>query len=308
MQPTPLDIPPRTKSKQPAQVARADEASVQELPSVAGFNEVRDALAIVRAAVAFLAEGHNRVTATQLCEAARDFGTFLEPWQVGQITARNGIGTKASHGKARLALDMDQLTLLRDELAGKVDAQAPLFDEELARFNLLGERVAAMRERVLAVTHLQDEARRMKEFIDQTRNIERVVAAYREQAASLKQQAETADKFGPYIAQLEAKAKSLPQLKERRAKLEKRLAEAEAHGKELDQHERVVTRTEAENVQRAAALDRKADDVQRRTQTLTLAEIEQQTADAKRELDTVLKQLGEKKGLLSKMFGSGGQS
>lgn len=291
-----------------AQQQDEQEEDVRDLPSVADLASVRRALAVVRAACALVEEGASRATATQIAQQAERSGVFLEAWEVGQIAARCGMRTRASHGKSRFVLDLDQLTDLRGRLAKMVEEVAPLLEQEMATFDGLAAQVEALRERVLQVQAMQADARRYQDFIERTRGMGRIVENYREQAAGLKQQAETADKYGPYIAQLEEKAAALPKLKQRANDLKQRVADAEAQTKDLDQQEKAVARTEAANAQRATSLGRKAEEVTRRAQTLDLAEMEQQTADARKELDGVLKQLGEKKGLLSKMFGGGGQT
>lgn len=271
---------------------------VTDLPTVGDLVEVRRCFAMLQAALSLAAEGVTRASATEVGRRAFEQGTTLQPSEIGQIASACGIASKTSHGRSRLALNVDELSHLRDAVAGHVTSLEPRFEAEIERFEDLDGRLSAMRKRVEEATAMQDELQRLQNFVDSNRNTELFLKRHHEQAEQLERQAAESKRLQAHIRDLEMAIQAIPELTKREAELAQQLSAAETLTEQLSVREATATQEEQHLGQRLGTL-------QRREALASLASLQETIQEAKRELDQVQHQLGEKKGLLSRMLGAG---
>lgn len=300
--------PESREGKRLIQAAREAQRGpvLSDLASVTDLASLYRELAIVRAAIELAQAGRLRVSASAISEHLREQGIAVPDYVVGQAMSKLKVPTRTSHGRTRFALVTELLTGITTAMEQRIAELEPQLELDLAAFDEVVERVERMHERVATIAALQEKRRLLGDYLEKNRHIERIFSDLRERTVALRDQAKHIDQWQRHVAQLEEQANELPKLKQRAADLKQRITDAEALTNDLDKQERAIAGTEATNARRAGILGRKADATRRETLVLDFVEMEQKTADAHKELDGLLRQLGEKQGLLARI--RGGQS
>ncbi|MFC1935656.1 hypothetical protein ACFLX9_02710 [Chloroflexota bacterium] len=251
-------------------------------------------LSLVQTACAMALEGITRASVTEVVRRAMEsHGTRLEASTAGQLFSAMGVRTVTSHGRNRLVLDQEELLPLRDRMAADYEKQAQEVEEYLSTFQPLVERVRALEEKRETIIRMMTREHQLKEMLREREGWLYRYRALEKEAAQLRQIVSAVTQLRGEIRSLKSRARGFSSLERRKAKLEEDVA---AHERE----EAVLSKKEE-------ALASRLDDLKRRAGWLSLAQMEQVLVEAKQELDDLSRQLGEKRSLVQKLFGKGGQ-
>lgn len=307
----PRFIPPGSPEEKRLLKERAAQAQrkVSDLALVQDLAGLERDFLVIHTAHTLAVGGTTRAAASEIATAIDNAeGVTIDPSVVGQVCSQFGVPTKVSHGRSRLALDATQLASLCQQIVARIDVLEPELEAGLAEFDAIASRVDEMLERVRIVSDQVERAKRYREYLTKTQGMDQRVAQLEQQVETRKERARSVKPLEAAIAQLDERIKAVPNLTKRKQQLEARLEQAIQQSKALDGKESEVAAKERRNAQRAAPLGRKANEIERFAKATDLAELDQALADGRKELDQLQKQLGEKRGLLSRMLGGGGSA
>ncbi|MBI4337349.1 MAG: hypothetical protein HY683_05925 [Chloroflexi bacterium] len=259
-------------------------------PVLMGLSTLRTRLALVHAACLMAMEGTTRAPVLQVVErAAEAYGVIVAASEGGQTFTALGVGTATTHGKVRLVLEPAQLQRIQERLAAQVEAAVAQVEEAVKRFGDLAARVAGLEEHLQQTVCLARRQWEIQEFVQQHRAIRDQAEAWEMEYDRAREEVARVEQLRRACADLDQKARALPDLQERRKALQQALRQHEADDAELAKQEKAL----ADRVQR----------LRDRYQWVELARVQQAIEDARRELDDLQRQLGEKRSLLGRVFG-----
>ena len=293
-QPPPLPFPrhPVRPDARPQQ----KQIKVQELVAVKELAELERDVVVMRSAYDMARKGQTRATATELAQHDKDY--FYPAWEVGQLCHRYGMQSVASHGRNRFVLDVHHLKAVADAMEKRIGVLRPAVEEDLARFDNLAESVKGLMDRVESIERLQKRRQTLADYVNANNDLEYRISRLEANARSVQERVQRAEALENYITQAEEKAKAIPRLEKRKAALDERLTGLEQKQKQTDALEKDAARREAEHARRLEQLHK-------REKWTTIAELDEAITTATSEFEVLQKQLGEKRGLLSRITGGG---
>jgi DNA repair exonuclease SbcCD ATPase subunit len=277
-------------------------------------------LALVQAALRMSMDGRTRATVTEVVDRAKEEvdNIWILPSTAGQAFSVLGFRRVNVHGERRLVLDFGQLRKIHDGLVRQFEKIKPRVEEAAERFDRLTEQVKGLEDRMDLIYSNARQEKFLREFILKHEQTPRTTANLERQYQLLKAQAQRRDQLEAACKQYEGKLDDLKPLEERWKKLKSAVDRHEAERQKLRSQEMELTENEkrlgsrlGEYKQRLrtveiAELD---EEVKRRRTELDdetktrRKELDEELRGRREELDQVLKQLGEKKTLLTRMFG-----
>jgi len=254
---------------------------------------LRKELALVQAACAMATEGVTRATAGQVVERTE---VPCSASEAGQFFARIGVRTATAHGRARLVLDAGQLQPWAQTLAAEFEELAPRVEAWLAQHQEVGQRVAELHRREGETLKLLAEEARLRESPGRDQQPGARLTSLRYRVEGLRRQVAEVPRLEREVQDLSAQAQRLPDLERKREDLASRL-------EALRQAEAQAARDEAALTVKEQALARRLERLRQRGSWTTMAELDQAIEQARRELEDVSRQLGEKRSLVGRFLG-----
>ena len=267
-------------------------------------SSMADRLRVVQAALMMALEGVTRATATEVSQRAMaEYNVHLMPSVVGQIASSLDIRRVTSHGRCRLVLDSSQLEPVRESLEARLDAVAPRVEETASSFRAVAERVGEMEDRIAQAVRLARREPEVREYLKEHRDLIARLEARERKYQQLLANAKRLEQLEAACMELEGKVKGLPVLESRRQKLLERTDHHVAEEHDIDASERRLAVRKKDLDAREDSLLGTGRRYDVREAVVDLAEVTTELSERRKELDDVLKLLGEKKGLLSRMLG-----
>ncbi|HEY50413.1 MAG TPA: hypothetical protein G4O20_01225 [Dehalococcoidia bacterium] len=261
-----------------------------------GLRELKVQLALVQAACLMSIEETTRATASQITERAiREYGIEVSASFTGQVFAGMGIGTAMTHGKNRFILDRGRLEEMRKAITVRCEELAEKLESSIKYFQDLPERIKALEKEWKDIVKLRIKERELLNYVKEERNKPSQLPYLISEANKLKEQAAKVDKLQKECRNLSRKIRSIPSLEERKKSLEAAIATHEAKVRDISAKERGLVAREEELADRIVK-------IQKRMGWVELAILEQAIKEARDEIDTLSRQLGEKRSLLDKIF------
>lgn len=268
------------------------------------LSELEVQLVLVQSACTLALEGTTRASASQI--AARTIQSYKVEATAsftGQIFSNLGIDSVTTHGKNKFVLDANHLEKMRDDIASRCQKASERLETAIEKFRDLPQKIEELRKtwkETLAIRakeqeliKLINEDRRNPSRIDYLENEYKNIRVRNERIAEIQKEAKA----------LALKEKKLPALEERTKALETTMAEHEKHVRELAERERQLAGKEQEAVKKEEVLAGRLQKLQQRLGWLELASLTEETDTARKELDSLSRQLGEKRSLLDRMLG-----
>jgi chromosome segregation ATPase len=268
-----------------------------------GLTELKLRLVLLQAAYILAIEGTNRATAQEISnKAMQDYGFDITPSFTGQVFSGLGIPTATTHGKRRFVLKADQLEKIREDLTTQCKKTQAKLQAAIKGFKDLPGKVDSLQKEWANIRALRNREQELIRAINTDRqnppDIDYLEAEYRkiqqrdERIATMKQE----------ISTLNQKEKTLASLDEKKKYIETRITAQEKKAGELAQKEREITLQEQETDRQFTFLSKRIEKLAGKTGWVDLSTLKQKVEEARKELDQVLKQLGEKRTLLDKLL------
>jgi chromosome segregation ATPase len=268
-----------------------------------GLSELKAKLALVQAACTLALEGITRATASEISmKAAREYQVEATPSFTGMIFSAMGIRTVTTHGKSKFVLESNQLEKIRSEITMKCEEIQAKLKEAVKKFQDLPKRIDS----------LQVEWTKLRTFRAREQELIRVINADRQnpprmdfleaEYKKIQLRDERISNLKQEINTLEQKEKKLASLDDKKKAIETRIADHEKKVQDLLKKEQDITLREQETEQRLSILMKRIEKIAGKIGWVDLATLTQKVEEARKELDQVLKQLGEKRSLLDKLL------
>jgi myosin heavy subunit len=275
-----------------------------------GLSELKVQLALIQAACTLAIEGISRATASEISnKAIQDYQVEATPSFTGMTFSAIGIRTVTTHGKSKFVLEENELEKIRSEIAGKCEETQVKLKEAIKKFQDLPKRIDS----------LQAEWNKIRASRTREQELARVINADRQnpprtdyleaEYKKVQQRDERIALIKKEIESLEQKEKKLTSLEEKKKTIEVRIANHEKKAQEMAQKERDIalreqeqTKKEQETEQRLSILMKRIEKIVGKIGWVDLVTLNQKIEEARKELDQVLKQLGEKRSLLDKLL------
>lgn len=250
-------------------------------------------LLLLQGAILMAMEGTVRAQVKEITSRVfAEYSVEIPPWEAGTIFSGLGLRTATSHGRSRLVLDLAQLKEHLRRAVEDMEAFAPQAEETLAAFQDIDERVGYLTDRARAIIKADKRTKELREFIEKYRYVEMTVTSLIGEYEMLKGKLQRKEALEAEIENLKTRQGDLPSLEDRRRQLEKEIEAYEVEEKALASEE--------------ARLKAWIQNLKERHKWAKSAEVEQAIAASKAELEQLRVQLGEKRGLVAKLFGGGG--
>ena len=263
-------------------------------------------LALVQAGLAMATAGKTRATVSEVVNLAlKDYGVLVMPSVAGQIFSEVGVRRVSVHGERRLVLQAEQLKPLHDDLSADLVSLQLQIEEATERFEGLADQVTDLAARVRSIRQHAERERELRAFIMKYQKDARTIARIEQEYQAAKGRMDLQEKLSAYIQETTKKLKKLPGLEEKAKELAAKVEQHEADEQDLVEREDELAKRKASLDRREQALLGQHRRFDIREGVIETAELEKQLKEKRKELDGVLRQLGEKKGLLGRVLGKG---
>jgi len=267
------------------------------------LNDLKISLVLIQAASAFTLEGTNRATASQIAErAGNDYGIEVTASFTGQTFSSLGIKTTISHGKRRFALDHELLEEIRRGIAAKCEDTAGKLEATLETFNKLPKRIKELQIRWREMIDLRNKERELIQTINEARKTPSRLPYLQQEFQKIQVESTRIKELRKEINALTRQIKKLPSLEETKKALKSKIEEYNNEAQKLEEKKQSINRNEEALTEKEAGLDQRIDRLQNRMGWVELAELQESIENTKKELDLVLRQLGEKRTILDKLL------
>jgi DNA repair exonuclease SbcCD ATPase subunit len=275
-----------------------------------GLSELKIQLALIQAACTLALEGITRATASEISiRALHDYQVEASPSFTGQSFSNMGIRTVTTHGKNKFILDSDQLKKIRKELASKCEQAIGRLQQALEKFQGLPQKIDSLQEEWGKVRALRAKEQELIRVINADRQNPSQIKYLEAEYNKIQQRDERIVYIHKEIESLVQKEKKLPSLEEKKKAIETRIVDYEKKAQALAQKERDIVLNEQElakkeqqTEQQLAVLSKRIEKLAVKIGWVDLATLTQKIAEARKELDHLSKQLGEKRSLLDKLL------
>jgi chromosome segregation ATPase len=275
------------------------------------LSELETRLLLVQSACTLALEGITRATASQIAaKALQEYKLEAQPYFIGQTFSSFNIPSVTSHGKNRFVLDSGQLEKVRSELEARCKESMGKLMDSIDKFKDLPEKIESLQQEWKQTEALRAKERELIRAVREDRANPSRIDYWQAEYQKVQQKLEYIDKVKKQVKDLESKKKKLPSLKEKKEALQARIAEHEKKVGDLAEKEKGLVIREQNLAEKGKKMEQReevlADRItrlQKRTGWVELAELEQVIEASKKELDSLARQLGEKRTLLDKMLG-----
>ena len=264
-----------------------------------GLSDLKVQLALIQSACTMSLEGITRATASQI--AARTFQSYkveVTASFTGQTLSNLNISSVTTHGKNKFVLDAGQLEEIRKDIASKCEAAMTKLQTTVEKFQELPNRIEGLQAQWKQACALRSREQELIRFINDDRQNPPRLGELEAEYKKIEQRSARIKRIEKEINKLETKEKKLSSLKERKEAIEARIAEHEKKSQALLEKEREITLNEQETAKKEAALAVSIEKLQKRLGWVDMATLNENIETAKRELEQLSQQLGEKRSLL----------
>jgi len=270
---------------------------------IRNLNDLKVSLALVQAACAFALEGTSRATASQVTERAMsDYDMEATASFTGQVFSSLGIATVTSHGKSRFVLEYEPLEEIRKGIATQCEDLINKLETTLKTFNVLPDRIKALEAKWREIAQFRARERELINTINEDRKTPSRLDYLEEELKKIKAKEARTKALEKECRNLSRKVKKLPSLEEKKKSLKATIKEYETTAKELNEREEEIEKQEKALASEETRLADRIEKLKKQKGWLELAELEEAREETQRELDQVLKQLGEKRSLLDRLL------
>ncbi len=268
-----------------------ESSAYRAVQAVSGLRNLKVALGILQAAHVMALEGHTRATAGEISNRAnKDCNVVTTPSMVGGFLRDSGINVAVTHGKARMVLDADQLSVLTNRASKVCKKSAEELETALKAFGDLSSRITTLENQWNQLLLLRARERHLLQLIEQARRTPSRLPALEQEAARLEVQAKQIDVLEKKCKELTDQLEALPTLEKREKALETSIANYQEWEREIAHNE--------------ARLGQALDDLKKRNAWATLADLNYTIQQRQAELAHILAQINDRRSLLDKMLGS----
>lgn len=267
------------------------------------LSEVNTGLALVQAASILALEGITRATAKQVTDKAIEtYSVEVIPSFTGQLFSSLGITTVTSHGKSRFVLEYESLEKVRDAIVTRCEEAKVKLEAAIERFQELPRQIEELRQTWKDTLAMRSKERELIKLINEDRQNPSHLGQLEAEADRIRAEAAQVTEIQNECRRLSLRIKKLPSLQEKRKELKAKLAEYEEKENNLTSRMEKVIDKEKRITAKESELSQRIIKLQKRTGWVELATIEAAIESGKQELDTLSKQLGEKRSLLDKLL------
>ena len=260
------------------------------LPLAGSLALLKDELLTLQTSCSMARVGTTRATATEIADMVGDqYGTSVTPSFVGKVFSTHKMRRAISHGRPKLVLDLDQLEAARQSVCTKLEELVPQVQKDLGHYDDLVQEVTMIADRAQKVQSLMRRKDAINRFLAENYAASRRLSFLAGHAARLQNELDQAKLVQKQCKALQRKVDALPDLEDRKMDLESSL-------EQFASDESLISTKERD-------LQGRIQNLQKRTRWVTMAELDAQIAQVKKELDSLSEQLGEKRTLLGRMFG-----
>lgn len=253
-------------------------------------------VSIVQAAYQMSLEGVSRVTALEVAEKVdKDFDISVTPSYVGYVFANLNLRTVTTHGKKRFVLDPDELKGIKERVTAVCEQRMREIDSTLESYKGFVAEVKSLEDRCKEMIKLVDHRKELITYIEANKHYADEVADLEEEASQLKEEAAKAQVLQAECKRLSRHIKAQPALEERREKLTAAINDYNSKVRQYQAQESDVSSKEQ-------VLAKAIFGLQKRKGLAEIAELEEAIKEAKRELNDLSRQLGEKRSLFDRLF------
>jgi DNA repair exonuclease SbcCD ATPase subunit len=275
------------------------------------LSELETRLLLVQSACALALEGNTRASASEVAaKALKDYKLEAAPYFIGQTFSYLKITSVTTHGKNRFVLDAKQLEKIRQDLESRVKESMEKLQASTDKFKDLPEKIESLQKEWKQTSELRAKERELVRLINADRLNPPRLDYWQAEYRKVQQRDDFISRVKKQVKSLEQKEKKLPSLKEKKEALQAKIAEHEKKVSDLAEKEKDIAAREQALIEKGKKLERKeeglADNIirlQKRTGWVELAEMEQGIEASRKELDSLARQLGEKRSLLDRMLG-----
>jgi DNA repair exonuclease SbcCD ATPase subunit len=243
-------------------------------------------------------------------KALQEYKVEAAPYFIGQTFSSLNIGTVTSHGKNKFVLDAKHLEKVRSELEARCKESMGKLKDSIDKFKELPEKIEALQKEWKQAEALRAKEQQIIKAIREDRLNPPRLDYWQAEYKKVQQKNDFINRVTEQVKDLESKEKKLPSLKEKKEALQAKIAEHEKKVQALAEKEKVIISKEQDLVEKMEKLERREETLadriirlQKRTGWVELAELEQGIEASRKELDSLARQLGEKRSLLDKMLG-----
>lgn len=252
---------------------------------------------IVHTALILATEGNTRATVSAITRrVGDDYEQYVLPSVAGRLFSEMGIRRVTSHGQNRLVLDQQQLEGIRQRLMARLEEIEPRVEEAISNFADVSEKVDELEIELARFIAQAKRAKEVRIYLQENRRAVAQSSRLESNYERMKSQLKRNEQMDAACAEMEERLKAGADMARKRAELEQSIERLEEEETDVDVRGRDLARTEQR-------LERKIRDLSRRQSVVDLVELEETIGEKRKELDGVLRELGEKKSLLSKALG-----
>ncbi len=271
--------------------------------SMRGIKDLKLTLSLIQSACSLSLEGTRRATAGQVTERAiKDYGLDVISSFTGQVFTSLGISTVIIQGKKRLVLEPDQLEQVMKQIIEKIEQLSKKHESNMAAFQDISEKIKKLEDQWNEVAKQRARERELTNAITGARQTPSKLPYLEAEYRKIQVEAANIEEIQNEIESLNKKIKSLASLDEKRTALKTKIKDHEAKTAELTKQEQEVTKNEKALAEKEASLAARINKIQQRQNWVSFAEVEEAIENGEKELDQVLRQLGEKRSLLDKLL------
>lgn len=275
-----------------------------------GLSELKIHLALIQSACSLALGGITRATASEISvKALQDYQIEATPLFTGQTFSIMGIRSVTTHGKSKFVLDSDQLEKIRLELVSKCEQTLVKLQEAVEKFRDLPQKINAAQKEWNHLLALREKERELVKLINADRQNPSNVNHLESEYKKIQKRDEYIANIKKEIKALEHKEKTIISLEEKKMAIDLRLSDYEKKAQALTQKERDATlkeqelaKKEQQTEQQLVLLGKRIEKLAGKIGWVDLVTLNQKVAEAKKELDQLSRQLGEKRSLLDRLL------
>lgn len=254
------------------------------------LTSLKSIVLLLKTACRLSGDGRTRCQVMEIVQRAQeDHGMEMELWEAGRIFKSLGFRTAVSQGRGRLVLDPAKLEDAYRRTSEEANRVAAKIEDSLRGLEGISETVTELMTRQQTAMDLVNKENEIHRYLFQHRGVEDRLEGLEQEKESLRVEAEKADELERTVTDMQAQVQALPCLETREAKLSGELVDYQSKSEELDLKEE--------------ALGHRLRNLERRYRQVEMGELEQAIMESRAELKDLRKQLGEKRSLVSKLFG-----
>jgi DNA repair exonuclease SbcCD ATPase subunit len=274
------------------------------------LSEQKVQLALLQSASLLALEGTTRATASQIAaKASQEYGIEVTASFTGQTLSYLNIGSVTTHGKNKFVLDADQLEKIRKGITDNCEKSLAKLQTSIEIFQDLPQRIEKLQAEWKETLKQRAKEQELIRLINADRQNPPRLDYLQAEYQKIQKRNEYINAVKQEAKSLEQKEKKLPSLEERKKAIEIRIAEHEQKVRALIEKERQIVAKEEESARKETSLAGRLEKLQKRLGWLDLASLNEAIENSRKELDSLSKQLGEKRSLLDKILqrNKGGQ-